>query len=53
MELITCTHPNKLHGILVISDAFDPTESDLIDYVMIKYSEEGSNNKKKENLILF
>ena len=54
VELITCTHPNKLHGILVASDAFDPTESDLIDDVMIKYSEEGSNNKKKEeNLILF
>ena len=54
IALITCTHPNKLYGILVASDAFDPTESDLIDDVMIKYSEEGSNNKKKEEtLILF
>ena len=54
MELIACTHPDKLHGILLTSDAFDPTENDLIDDVIIKYSVSGSNNRKKEEeIILF
>ena len=54
MERIVCIHSEELFGILIGSGAFDPTENDLIDDVVINYPEAGSNDRKKEeNVILF
>ena len=35
MELVACLHADNLHGLLVASNAFDPTEKELIDDLMI------------------
>ena len=54
MELVTTCYAEKVHSILVTSDAFNPTETDLIDDVVIKYSASGSNDRRKEeDIILF
>ena len=52
MELIACLHADNLHGLLVASSAFDPTEKELIDDLVIIYSEAGSNDRRKEETIM-
>lgn len=54
MELITTCYAEQLRDILVTSDAFNPNEVDLIDEVIIKYSDSGSNDRRREeDIILF
>ena len=52
VELLACLHGELLHSVLAATQAFDPTSKHLIDELIISYSDDGSNNRTKEEAIM-
>ena len=52
MELLTCIHPNSVRSLLVASECFDVTPEYLLERLVIDYSDNGSNNRTKEEAIV-
>lgn len=52
-ELLICTHPSEMWGVLATSTVFNVSAQQLCDSVAIHYSENGSNNRTKEEAVMF
>ena len=52
-ELLVCSHPNEVWGVLAASTVFDVTPKYLCDSFAVQYSDNGSNNRTKEEAIVF
>lgn len=53
MELLCCLHPNDIRGLLASTSAYDVTSDYLCDAFAIHYSERGSNDRTKEEALIF
>ena len=53
MDALLTTHPECVWGMLVASDMFEITPDYLIESFVIIYSENGSNNRTKEEAVVF
>ena len=52
-ELLVRSHPNEVWGVLAASTVFDVTPKYLCDSFAVQYSDNGSNNRTKEEAIVF
>ena len=52
-ELLACAHPKEVWGILAASTVFDVTPQHLCDSFVVHYSDNGSNNRNKEEAVIF
>ena len=52
-ELLVCSHPNEVWGVLAASTVFVVTPEYLCDSFVVQYSDNGSNNRTKEEAILW
>ena len=52
-ELLVCTHPNVVWGVLAASTVFNVTPEYLCSVFEVEYSEKGSNNRPKEEAVIF
>ena len=52
-ELLVCTHPNVVWGVLAASTVFNVTPEYLCGVFEVEYSEMGSNNRPKKEAVTF
>ena len=52
-ELLVCTHPNVVWGVLAASTVFNVTPEYLCSVFEVEYYEKGSNNRPKEEAVIF
>ena len=52
IETFARSYPRELYGYLVGSTTFDVTPEYILDCFMIRYSDQGSNNRTREEAII-
>ena len=52
LGLLVCSHSRTLLSLLMASSAFEVSSDYLLDSVIIKYSEQGSNRRTVEEAII-
>ena len=53
VELLVCTHPNELWGVLGASRVLKVTAKYLCGSFAIHYSDSGSNNRTREEAVVY
>ena len=53
VNMMICLHDNEFRALLAYSAVFDVTVSYLQDSFAVQYSDNGSNNRTKEEAIIF
>lgn len=52
LELVAILHPSELKSFLVASCAFDVTPAYLLDALVVRYSDQGSNKRTEEEAVM-
>ena len=52
MKIPLCVHSEEMHSLLVPSGSFDVTAEFFLDQVIVRYSDEGSNKRTKEEAVI-